>query len=59
MALPTPPSTGLVDLRDCKRYFARLPANSPMRIAIQGEPDFIPASAYASKFEVWLRLIYS
>lgn len=59
-----PPTTagapaGYVDLRDCKKRFAKLAANHPLRLAFQNENDFIPRHEAAAKFAVWLRLVYT
>lgn len=49
----------IIDLRECKRVFMRLPAAHPLRIAFQNEPDFLPAREALAKFEVWIRLLYA
>jgi hypothetical protein len=50
----------LVDLRPLKREFRRLlPPTHPNRIAVQGEPDFLPLAEAIAKIQTYLRIAAS
>ena len=50
--------TALLDLRELKREAARLlPRNDPIRVALQREPDLLPAAEGRSKLAVYARLL--
>ncbi len=50
--------TDLLDFRELKREATRLlPRGDPVRAALMGEPDFLPAAEGRSKLAVYARLL--
>ncbi len=50
--------TDLLDLRELKREAVRLlPRGHPVRVALQREPDLLPAAEGRSKLAVYARLL--
>ena len=55
------PSEGTVgamrDLRPLKWSVARLPSNHPLRLALQGEPDWLPHEEARRKLLEWVKYV--
>jgi hypothetical protein len=55
--LDAPPTRGTVSLRRMKESVRRLDPDHPLRLVLASEPDEISWEEYATKVEVWFRLL--
>ena len=48
---------GMRDLRPLKRSIAHLPSNHPLRLALRGEPDWLPHEEARRKLLEWVKYV--